>query len=62
MTSHTPNLINDVHIIHCSIILLSINWKHMKEVVVAKLNILFWYMLGGLHKTVIMTTHLQTGI
>jgi len=34
----------------------------MKEVVVAKLNILFWYMLRGLHKAIIMTTHLQSDI
>lgn len=27
------------------------NWTDMKEVVVAKLNTLFWHMLGGLHKT-----------
>lgn len=34
----------------------------MKEVVVAKLNMLFWYMLIGLHKTIIMTIHLQADI
>jgi hypothetical protein len=37
----------------------TMNWKQMKDVVVAKSNILFWYILRGLHKTVIMKTHLQ---
>jgi len=31
MTSHTPNLINDVHIVHCSIILLSNNQLEAHE-------------------------------
>jgi hypothetical protein len=33
----------------------------MKEVVVAKLNILIWYILG-LHKTIIVTIHLHADI